>query len=620
MAVRRWPAQLREEQRREWTAELEALRGEPGSARRRLGFVWSLAMSPGPAEGSGVRGWRELLPGLGARLRPAAGFAVLSLLVVQLLPLRFQYVESVSQPPALTIDLGWLVAVAVPLCFLAGRRSSLPPETSAVGIAGVVATGAALGDLSYRFVQSFLYSGGGQALASLVAPFVLVALVTPLLAGVLILGRRGRRRSAVALGFAGLPVVALVAWLLAPGTSATASDDALTHLLSVRFWRAGSALDAPRTHVLVALPLLALAALALAYSLGLVFRRPPQSVAPATTAHAWRPSRAGTAAGILALVVGLASWTYTAAALGPMLGRPRYEFLIAQSAWVDLPPQWVDELRWAAIALAAFGMFVAWAGRRGAVLAATVLGGWLLAGDATLSRLGFAAGGPGRVAATLAVAVAGLVLARWIVGVRATLPEAEALGVRRGLAVVAVTAAACGPLLLTNGVNAVINPDLPRGLTVLMGLVPATFATLAVFAAASARRPPARAGLVWPLAVASVLVMVVGGIATTMHVDQSLSLLIALVGAGLLTVATAGLAMGSRRPRHLVATLGCLLPGVLVVAPASLFASIVPAILLRASVGVNDVLGSMTFVPGAIVLGIPTASALARRLIGASVR
>jgi hypothetical protein len=47
-AVRRWPAHLRDEQSREWTAELEALRDQPRSRLRRLGFVLSLALGPAP--------------------------------------------------------------------------------------------------------------------------------------------------------------------------------------------------------------------------------------------------------------------------------------------------------------------------------------------------------------------------------------------------------------------------------------------------------------------------------------------------------------------------------------------------------------------------------------------
>ena len=47
-AVRRWPAHLHDEQCREWTAELEALRDEPRSGLRRLRFVLSLAVGPVP--------------------------------------------------------------------------------------------------------------------------------------------------------------------------------------------------------------------------------------------------------------------------------------------------------------------------------------------------------------------------------------------------------------------------------------------------------------------------------------------------------------------------------------------------------------------------------------------
>ena len=47
-AVRRWPAGLRDELCREWTAELEALRDEPRSGLRRVGFALSLAVGRAP--------------------------------------------------------------------------------------------------------------------------------------------------------------------------------------------------------------------------------------------------------------------------------------------------------------------------------------------------------------------------------------------------------------------------------------------------------------------------------------------------------------------------------------------------------------------------------------------
>ena len=47
-AVLRWPAGERDTLCREWTAELEALRDEPRSGPRRLGFLLSLAFGPSP--------------------------------------------------------------------------------------------------------------------------------------------------------------------------------------------------------------------------------------------------------------------------------------------------------------------------------------------------------------------------------------------------------------------------------------------------------------------------------------------------------------------------------------------------------------------------------------------
>jgi hypothetical protein len=76
VAVRRWPVALREEQGREWAAELDALRHDPElSAVRRgyaqLRFAASLAWSrPVEDAGGAPPAWTAVLPGVRASFRP----------------------------------------------------------------------------------------------------------------------------------------------------------------------------------------------------------------------------------------------------------------------------------------------------------------------------------------------------------------------------------------------------------------------------------------------------------------------------------------------------------------------------------------------------------------------
>jgi hypothetical protein len=73
-AARRWPDDLREEQLREWQAEIAELRRE--SALGQLRYALSLACSPPVEDEGGVpQGWREQLPRLGSGLRPFFLFA-----------------------------------------------------------------------------------------------------------------------------------------------------------------------------------------------------------------------------------------------------------------------------------------------------------------------------------------------------------------------------------------------------------------------------------------------------------------------------------------------------------------------------------------------------------------
>jgi hypothetical protein len=634
IAVRRWPPALREEQRREWTAELAALRGERRSGLRRLTFALSLAVSPAPADGSGGRGWREMLPGIGERLRPGLGFAVLSLLIMQLLPMRFPFED--QDGSATTIPVSWLLALAVvPACHLAGRRANLPASAGTVGVAGVVTTGAALGYLAYHTVPLLAISSPTGPRAYLAASLVFVASMTALLAGLLRLAVRGRLFAAIRLALPGLPAVVLLSWAAGAGVSPGPFYDGN---YVVQF-ATGRPLDlglATAEESFVA-ALFILGALLLAYGFGLAASErvlavtPPAAPAPPAgpatgpaTGPAWTPSRAVSVVGVVAAVVGLAAWAYATSALAPALGRTLPP--------VDLPPlarmptEWLDEARWVAVILAALGLRVAVARRRGATLAALVLGGLLLAADAVLARTSLMDGGPMAVAVACALAVASAALARRVAGARVRFAGSEVAAVRRGLAVVAVVAAACGPLLVTNVYPPSTRPQV-AGLTAVMGAVPAAFVVLAAFAAAGARRRPVSPTLVGALAVLPAVVVASGGVATTTGIDQDVALLVGAVGAGTLAIGAAALALAGRRPGHggepalgggWFLALG-LAP--LLLAPAALYAAIVPGILLRTAGGADNPSSLvLSFQPGVLLVVVPVAAALARRLIRDNVR
>jgi len=293
-AVQRWPADLRDEQRREWTAELAALREEPRSGLRQLSFALSLAVSPAPDDGTGLRGWRELLPGFGQRLRPAAGFAVLSLLVMQLYPLRFNPTGYVSEggpasgPTFPNLPLGAVLAwLVVPLCFLAGRRSTAP-AANPVGVAGVVTTGAALGYLVYRTVPLLAIPGPTLPHAYVAASLIFVVVMTPLLAGVLPLAARRRWVGVRVLVISTLPVMGILS-LVVGVTASPGLDydgmffDPFTYVIGHRFDRGPIGLGVIIAEDSLVGALLLLAALLIAYAVGLATREPVAATTRATT-------------------------------------------------------------------------------------------------------------------------------------------------------------------------------------------------------------------------------------------------------------------------------------------------------------------------------------------------
>lgn len=660
-AARRWPPASRQEHCREWTAELAALRGEPRSGLRRFTFALSLALSPAPDDGSGLRGWRELLPVVGARLRPAIGFAVLSLLVMQVWPLRFNPFGYVSEsgrsisnqsfdPWGWNLPVGVLLAWSVvPLCYLVGRRSSAA-ATGLLGIAGVATVGAALGYLAYRTAPlladawvldgqagavPFVYrwrpppaatpSSDAVMLSGPILPegyaaaaLVFVAMTAPLLAGVLFLTVRRRWHLGVPLACVGLPVMAILAWrvgvAVSPGpTSRSRFFDPIASIMGTRLDRGPFGLGELKTEESFVGTLLLLGTMVTAYCLGLATRgrtRAPAAAVPPPTdsTPAWTLARATTAVGCVAAVVGLATWVYATSMLPLWSGRDAaVARVVAESG---------DELRWGTVILAVLGVRIAAAHRRGATLAAFLVGGWLLTAEAVLTRPHLI-DGPLPVGTAAAVAVLGVGLAWWVSGPRGQLGDTDPTAVRRALTVAAVVAAACGPLLIAQ-VDIGHGTAVPVGLTVVLSAVPATFVALAVFAAAAARRQPVGPGFAAVLAVAPVCATALVGIAAAAAaVDRGVTLLVGAAAAGLFATGAAALAVARRgRPEHWVGWAVAVGLAPFVVAPAVFYAAIVPDMLLRAVRGVDAYpVAATSFQPGVLLVVLPAAAMLARWLI-----
>lgn len=384
--------------------------------------------------------------------------------------------------------------------------------------------------------------------------------------------------------------------------------DPFTYVMGIRLDRGPIGLGVVTAEGSLAGALLLFAALLIAYVLGLATHEPvraaPPSVAPTPPADPWSPSRAVTVVGMVAV------WSYATSPLASEAGRGIFRAAVL--------PEWVDELRWGSVILTVLGLRAAAVRRRGATLAALVLGGWLLAAEAVPARLSFMDDGlqPGSVAGVLAAA--GGALAWLISGPRVRLGAPEAAAVRRALAVTAVAAAACGPLLIITVHTTPSAPSPAMGFRVVMGVVPATFVVLAAFAAAAARRRPISPALVAPLAALPVAVIAAGGVATiATRIDQGMTLLVGAVGAGLFAVGSAALALagGARTTRTKAGWAVAAVLAPFVRAPVALYTAIIPGILLQAIGGADQPYSAaMSFQSGVLLVVVPAAVALARWL------
>lgn len=157
-AARRWPADIRRELRREWEAEMHAIRHDMSASPllrslRGLRFAFSLAASPPAEDENGVpRGWRELLPERGRRLAPALLLVVATVVVAALgsvLPamvfifsrgMRTDLYGNPSQSTTATWSLGTAVVLMAAVVAFAGvRLAARLPMPSAAKVFGIVA-------------------------------------------------------------------------------------------------------------------------------------------------------------------------------------------------------------------------------------------------------------------------------------------------------------------------------------------------------------------------------------------------------------------------------------------------------------------------------------------------
>jgi hypothetical protein len=216
-AARRWPAELAGTMRREWDAELDALRtdavlGSLTRARRALLFAVSLLVSPAvePA-GTAPRTWRDRAAGPVRALTGLSAVAGITLLAAALFNVVHDANHGLAQlvpPAARTLaNVGLLAAAALAMWLVAGvaaerSRSWLPnrPATAAVGCTAVVGLAMYAFLLAGNRVAVMPFMGWVDLAPGVAAWVVLTAVAAGVAARV---AASGRRRLSLATGAAG---------------------------------------------------------------------------------------------------------------------------------------------------------------------------------------------------------------------------------------------------------------------------------------------------------------------------------------------------------------------------------------------------------------------------------
>ncbi|MFF5231729.1 hypothetical protein [Dactylosporangium sp. NPDC000521] len=650
LAARRWPAPVREVQLQEWSAELHALRTEPGAGAGRrafeqLRFAFSLAAAAPVDDEDGVpRGWRDALPAAGRALQPFAVLVFFGLIATGPAAGLLRAVDEWLLGLA-GVRVGWPLGTAITtltsvpallvltiVAWWLGRR--MPLRLAGPGRAGSAA--AAPLPLALAFVvlvvgtQSTLGLGGQAFAVSLVFGAPVWAALTAALAAAVARLTSARRRwwpVAALLAVAGTPLVvelavtaAVLPVIVASGGDLAAAFAWAPDLVS------GAALDGAADswhqspdaislfNATSAYPvhLLILTGVALGYGVGAAHPRPPRLPAPGPvlTAAPMRLRPSTVTAGMVALLAGLFSWAYTLTVLTPAM--PRVGETAPMPGGDGELYMWVAELRWGGITLAALGLLLATADRRAAPLAAAaqtvallVTDGVLARGESPTLRTALTAGA---ITATVAWAVAGPTLGR------------DGLAARRRLAWTAVIAACCGPIMFGQGTPAVNHPFLPTGLSVTTALVAAALALVATKSAAAARPVPLHPA--WSAAVTAIPVLLLGalGLTTGAGVPSEITATGLLLAAPMLVAVIA--VMRTRRPGRgwarptlwTVLVLTSPVLSVLLVA-ASLLLSMFAANLLFTAAGSSWAADGMSLLPGAVLLTLAIGVLTARKLI-----
>jgi hypothetical protein len=623
-AARRWPAALRDEMSREWHAELTDLESRPGTAARQLGYAFSLLTSPPVHDAAGVpQGWGRAR-GSGSAAGAGAGFALLAVAVAGTVLWGFveQYLldwETVAFGWAHYLMQGLAIALwCVPAGWWLGRRLPMSRDgrfgaaTPAV-LAPVVLVLAVLN-------TNISDPGLGMAIAAVVWCCGTAAMGWAVVRA----ATRSRRALAGVLAVAGVPLVSAVAivlstvplvfsWPTGIGAGLEAAKDSLLMNSDVTLPEGVHSFAMVGSGVFL---YTAYGWLAVAYGLRAAFavRKPEPAPAPAAIETA-RPAVpiAALIAGAVAVAGGAVAWAYTVTVLTPDLP--------VWSANAPMPGGdgeiylWAAELRWTAILLAVLGLTVAAANRRSAIRGVVVLAAGLLTAESVLLSQE-AAGVAGMRTALIVAAL--LIGVAWIAAGR--VPAGTAAPVRRRMAVAAVVASGCGPMLYFQSTPHENHPYMPLGLPLTTALVAVCGVLLGTVTAASSRRlrPAAVAALIGvPVAVLAALGPYLGNgdPGTVAMWGSLLGLPLAVVVAGVLR---------RHRARRRGLTTGIWVALTVVGAPMTVpvvFASfallmVVPSLLFTID-GTSYPADGLSVVPGAMVLLIPAGLLVSYREGGA---
>ncbi|ADD41367.1 hypothetical protein [Stackebrandtia nassauensis] len=478
VAARRWPADMRDERYREWTAEMHEIRSDASTSGGRraweqLRYAFSLAASPpAPDENRVPRGWREMAPQLGQRLRPWAvlfGMGVVCSLLAGtargMVPgvlgaVTGTHTDPSGERPAIitvasALALLGIIVLTAWLGVVIGRRMPLLPDprgraARVVSVVGApVAVGLGLIVIDAGQMLELTGSGAISAQTWLYGPLLWMAMFAVVALVAVALARSGRSGVGRALGIAmslfALEVLAVpLAYLGAASIGFRLPASPAVALWFPMSLVGGPLADEHLTHTGVSqvMPMLVVASgFTLWYAIAasrvrVTAPRPAPKFAGSASLIVSRP-RTGFA--LATAAIGLAVW-----AAGLAYATP------AGIAMADLGDSqfmmWASELRITSIVLICVAMGLAMVGRGRPILTLFVTASGLLVSDTVLDA--FDRTGITGLAGAVGFGVVVLVAAWWLGRTMLLAPPSAAM-VRRGHIGIAVTAAMCAPFILT---------------------------------------------------------------------------------------------------------------------------------------------------------------------------